>query len=86
MMFLAQGSYSFAWTPLFTIYPPEVLNYRMRSIGMGLFTFWESMFGLIPVFAFPIAMEKIGWRIYMLNGAWDVFELIIIVSLPFSFL
>lgn len=90
MIFLAQGSYSFAWTPLFGIYPPEILNYQIRNLGLSLFTFWENALGLIPIFAFPIAMEKIGWKIYMLNGAWDVFELLVVVSqaplLPFAFL
>lgn len=35
MIFLAMGSYSFAWTPLAVMYPPEVLCYSIRSIGMS---------------------------------------------------
>lgn len=26
-------------------------------------------------FAFPYALEAIGWKTYMINGAWDVLEL-----------
>ncbi|KAK6212782.1 hypothetical protein LQW54_004871 [Pestalotiopsis sp. IQ-011] len=79
MMFLAMGSYSLAWTPLSFIYPPEILNYRIRNIGIAWFGVWQNMILLIPIFAFPIAIEAIGWKIYMLNGAWDVFELLVII-------
>ena len=34
-IFLFQGAYSFGWTPLSVLYPPEVLNYNIRSVGMG---------------------------------------------------
>jgi len=30
-IFLFQGSYSFGWTPLTVMYPPEVLNYSIRA-------------------------------------------------------
>lgn len=72
MIFLAQGSYSFGWTPLAVMYPPEVLNYSIRSIGMSWFVTWQNLILLIPIFAFPIAIEKIGWVIYMLNGGFNV--------------
>lgn len=26
------------------------------------------------VFAFPYALDAIGWKTYMINGTWDVFE------------
>ncbi len=44
-IFLFQGSYSFAWTPLAMLYPPEVLNYSVRSVGMGVYTFLTNGFG-----------------------------------------
>lgn len=78
MMFLAQGSYSFGWTPLAIMYPPEVLNYSIRSIGMAWFVTWQNAILLIPIFAFPIAIEKIGWIIYMLNGGFNFFVILAI--------
>lgn len=79
MMFLAMGSYSLAWTPISFIYPPEILNYRIRNIGIAWFSIWQNLILLIPIFAFPIAIEAIGWKIYILNGAWDIFELVVII-------
>lgn len=38
-IFLFQGAYSFGWTPLLYLYPPEVLNYSIRANGMGVVTF-----------------------------------------------
>jgi len=28
--------------------------------------------------AFPIALDKIGWKTYMINGAWDVLQIVMI--------
>jgi hypothetical protein len=34
-MFLFQGFYSIAWTPLLYLYPPEVMNYSIRANGVA---------------------------------------------------
>lgn len=73
-IFLFQGAYSFGWTPLLYLYPPEVLNFPIRANGMGLFTFVLNGVALLIVFSFPFAQEAMGWKIYMMNGAWDVLE------------
>lgn len=41
VMFLFQGFYSIAWTPLLYVYPPEVMNYSIRANGLA-----ASAFGL----------------------------------------
>ncbi|RFU27656.1 hypothetical protein B7463_g8683, partial [Scytalidium lignicola] len=74
-IFLFQGSYSFGWTPLTVLYPPEVLNYAIRANGMAVYTFFANGVGLMVTFAFPYALAAIGWKTYMINGAWDVLEL-----------
>jgi hypothetical protein len=35
VMFLFQGFYSLAWTPLLYLYPPEVMNYSIRANGVA---------------------------------------------------
>jgi len=74
-IFLFQGSYSFGWTPLTVLYPPEVLNFPIRANGMAVYTFFANGIGLMVTFAFPYALAAIGWKTYMINGAWDVLEL-----------
>jgi hypothetical protein len=36
VMFLFQGFYSIAWTPLLYLYPPEIMNYPIRANGLAL--------------------------------------------------
>jgi len=74
-IFLFQGAYSFGWTPLLYVYPPEILNYRIRANGMGVFQFWLNGTALMAVFAFPFALQNIGWKTYMINAAWDALEI-----------
>ncbi|KAJ5113037.1 hypothetical protein N7456_001571 [Penicillium angulare] len=77
-MFLFMGSYSIGWTPLCYIYPPEVLNYRLRPLGMGVNTWAYFVFGLAFVFAFPYALDVMGWKAYMMNASWNVLLLVFI--------
>ena len=44
VMFLFQGFYSIAWTPLLYLYPPEVMNYSIRANGMALSAFLLNAF------------------------------------------
>ena len=39
VIFLFQGFYSIAWTPLLYLYPPEVLNYSIRANGLAFSQF-----------------------------------------------
>ena len=77
-IFLFQGVYSVGWTPLTVLYPPEVLNYNIRATGMGFYTFLTNGAGLMVTFAFPYALDDIGWKTYMINGAWDFIQLAVI--------
>ncbi len=66
------GSYSWAWTPLAFLYPPEILNYAIRAMGMGLNTFFMFGFGLLCVFSLPFALERMGWKTYIMNASWNI--------------
>lgn len=78
-IFLFQGSYSLGWTPLSVLYPPEVLNYNIRSTGMGIYTFLANGCGLLVPFAFPFALDALGWKTYMINGVWDFVQIAIVL-------
>lgn len=71
-IFLFMGSYSFGWTPLAFLYPPEILNYAIRATGMGLNTFFMFGFGLLCVFAMPFALASLGWKTYTMNASWNI--------------
>ncbi|KAL1626784.1 Solute carrier 2, facilitated glucose transporter member 1 [Neofusicoccum ribis] len=79
VIFLFQGSYSFGWTPLTVLYPPEVLNYSMRANGMAVYTFVVNCVGLFVTMVFPFAMDAIAWKTYIINSSWDVLELLYLI-------
>jgi MFS family permease len=45
VIFLFQGFFSIGWTPLLTVYSPEILNYAIRANGVALSTVVASALG-----------------------------------------
>ncbi|KAH8820741.1 putative hexose carrier protein [Xylogone sp. PMI_703] len=78
VMFLFQGFYSIAWTPLLYLYPPEVMNYSIRANGLALSSFALNAFAVVFVYIMPIGIDNIGWKMYMVNASWDIVILILI--------
>jgi hypothetical protein len=52
VMFLFQGFYSIAWTPLLYLYPPEVMNYSIRANGLAFSSFALNAFAYVLVLFF----------------------------------
>lgn len=73
---LSGVGYTFGFTPLQALYPVEVLSYEMRAKGMAFNSFVLSAVLLINQFAAPIALEKIGWKYFIVIVCWDVFQFI----------
>lgn len=79
VMFLFQGFYSIAWTPLLYLYPPEVMNYSIRANGVAFSLLVSNGLTLVFVFIMPIGIANIGWKMYMVNASWDIVSLALIV-------
>lgn len=78
VMFLFQGFYSIAWTPLLYLYPPEIMNYSIRANGLAFSSFMLNALACVLVFVMPIGLANIGWKMYMVNGSWDIVIVILI--------
>ncbi|KAF2251694.1 putative hexose carrier protein [Trematosphaeria pertusa] len=78
VMFLFQGFYSIAWTPLLYLYPPEVMNYSIRANGLAFSSFMLNALACVLVFVMPIGLANIGWKMYMINGSWDIVIIVLI--------
>ncbi|ETS76417.1 hypothetical protein PFICI_11804 [Pestalotiopsis fici W106-1] len=76
MIFVFQGFYSVGITPITQLYPPEVMNYSIRTNGMALWAFCVTATGLFTTFVFPFGFAAIGWIMYMINAAYDVLQII----------
>ncbi|ROW07204.1 hypothetical protein VMCG_03945 [Cytospora schulzeri] len=79
VMFLFQGFYSVAWTPLLYLYPPEIMNYSIRANGVAFSQLMLNALALVFVFIMPIGLANIGWKMYMVNASWDIVILALIV-------
>jgi len=79
VIFLFQGAYSIGWTPILYLYPPEVLNYPIRANGLGVFQFFLNGAALLIVFTMPFALNVLTWKTYMMNGAWNIVTLFMIM-------
>ncbi|PHH70205.1 hypothetical protein CDD82_7266 [Ophiocordyceps australis] len=72
VMFLFQGFYSVAWTPLLFLYPPEVLSYQTRASGVAFSQYSLNALALLLVLVMPIGLDSIGWKMYTINASWDI--------------
>lgn len=80
VIFLYNAAYNWGITPLTVLYPPEVLSFEIRSVGMGFYTFTTKCCGLLVAMAVPFGLEAIGWKFYMVNGCFDVLMLLFVFS------
>ncbi|KAI9637590.1 transporter-domain-containing protein [Dioszegia hungarica] len=67
-------SYGISYQPLLPTYPGEVLSTDQRSTGMGLTALTSQLAIFISFFAIPVALERIGWWVYLPFVIWTLFE------------
>ena len=78
-IFLYNGTYAFGISPLTVLYPPEVLSFRIRGTGMGLYTMTTKLCGLFVTMVFPFALAAIGWKTYIINASFDILMVLFVV-------
>lgn len=62
MIYIFSVIFSFGFTPLQALYPVEVLSFEMRAKGMAFSNFAVAAGGLLNQFAWPVSLQKIGWK------------------------
>jgi hypothetical protein len=70
MVFLFNAVFAFGITPLQALFPVEVLSFEMRAKGMAFSNLALTTAMLVNQFAYPIALEKIQWRLYIVFACW----------------
>ncbi|PPR07805.1 hypothetical protein CVT26_014990 [Gymnopilus dilepis] len=76
-IYLFMVVFSFGWTPMQALYPAEVLSYQARAKGLAFLGIVSQIATLINTFGLPVALQKIGWKVYLIFLIWDVFEVIV---------
>ncbi|KAF2442364.1 general substrate transporter [Karstenula rhodostoma CBS 690.94] len=79
MIFLYNASYAWGITPLTVLYPPEVLSYDIRAVGMGIYTFTTKMCGLFVTLVVPFGLVAIGWKVYIINASIDILMVLFVL-------
>ncbi|KAF8641454.1 hypothetical protein AX16_009966 [Volvariella volvacea WC 439] len=77
-IFLYYGFYDLAYTPLIVSYTVEILPYRLRAKGFTLFNFAISLSLIFNQYVNPIAMDKIGWKYFLVYVAWLALETVFV--------
>ncbi|KAF2135572.1 uncharacterized protein K452DRAFT_281337 [Aplosporella prunicola CBS 121167] len=72
---------SCSWMILAYTYPPEVLRYSQRAKGVSTGQAAGYLVGFINLYMTPTAIEKLSWKYYAMNGAWNIVILVIIIWL-----
>jgi MFS family permease len=70
MVFLFNAVFAFGITPLQALFPVEVLSFELRAKGMAFSNFSLTAAMLINQFAYPIALETIKWKLYIVFACW----------------
>lgn len=78
MIFIFGSVFSFGITPLQALYPVEVLSFEMRAKGMAFSNLAVNAAGLLNQYAWPVSMEKLGWKTYIIFTLWDVVQLFVV--------
>jgi MFS family permease len=60
------------WLVLGYSYPNEVLSFKQRAKGTAIAQSIGYCFSVMVLYCFPIALEKIGWIYFVINGCWNV--------------
>ncbi|RYP42849.1 hypothetical protein DL768_010189 [Monosporascus sp. mg162] len=78
MVLIFGAVYSVGITPLQALYPVEVLSFEMRAKGMAFSSLAVNVGGLLNQFAWPVSMEAIKWRTYIIFTVQDAVQAAII--------
>ncbi|KAI0020815.1 general substrate transporter [Xylariomycetidae sp. FL0641] len=78
LIFIFGSIYSIGITPLQALYPVEVLSFEMRAKGMAFSSLATSAAGLLNQFAWPVALQNIGWKTYIVFTIQDAIQALII--------
>ncbi|KAG8687757.1 hypothetical protein FRC08_011787, partial [Ceratobasidium sp. 394] len=75
MVFVYQGAYAIAYTPLLVSYSVEILPFFLRAKGLAMLYTTVTAALIFSQYVNPIALEALRWKYYLIYTIWLVFEL-----------
>ncbi|KDQ55565.1 hypothetical protein JAAARDRAFT_48515 [Jaapia argillacea MUCL 33604] len=77
-IFLFYGFFDIAFTPLIVSYTVEILPFHLRAKGFTVFNFAISLSLIFNQYVNPIALQKLGWKYYLVYVCWLTFEAVFV--------
>jgi sugar porter (SP) family MFS transporter len=78
-IFLFNGFYAIAYTPLLVSYTVEILPFFLRARGLAVMNFAVMSAIIFNQYTNPIALEALHWKYYLVYTCWLVFELVYVI-------
>lgn len=79
MIFLYNAAYAYGITPLTVLYPPEVLSFEIRAVGMSIYTLTTKLCGLFVAMVIPFGLDAIGYQFYFVNACFDILLILFVI-------
>jgi sugar porter (SP) family MFS transporter len=76
LLYLFSPAYNLGFNGNLGLYIPEILPYRLRTLGLSVFYFIQFCFMILSNFAVPIGLKNIQWRLYPIFVAWIMVEFV----------
>jgi len=74
-IFIFNGFYAIAYTPLLVSYTVEILPFFLRAKGLALMNLGVLVAIIFNQYTNPIALDAIKWKYYLVYTIWLCFEL-----------
>jgi len=78
-VFVFNGFYAIAYTPLLVSYTVEILPFLIRAKGLAAMNFGVMGAIIFNQYTNPIAFGALGWKYYLVYTCWLVFELVYVI-------
>ncbi|KAK4869104.1 hypothetical protein LT330_006104 [Penicillium expansum] len=77
-LYLFSPCYNFGLNGNLGLYIAEILPYHLRMRGQALFQLFATCFTLLATYAFPIGLQNITWKFYIIFIPWVAIEFIVV--------
>ncbi|KAG9238026.1 putative lactose permease [Amylocarpus encephaloides] len=77
-IFLYYVFYNSAWSGLLVGYGVEILPYKIRAKGLTIMFFAVDLALFFNSYVNPVALDKLGWKYYIVYDVWLTFELLVV--------
>ncbi|KAJ0418914.1 general substrate transporter [Aspergillus carlsbadensis] len=77
-LYLFSPAYNFGINGNLGLYIAEILPFHLRMGGQACFQLFLTCFTLLSTYAFPVGLEDMGWKFYIIFIPWVVIEFTVV--------